>query len=217
MSAQGTAWAVVAAALGASIITGAISFWLEVWRERRIARQQKAASLTAACERVISSAMRLAVRSSGLRETMILRSGFSEALDIMLHHREPLDTLALNDWLTADAGPMLDAQSTIWLSGNSILIKGAAAVVFATIEVMTTATKLTESQRPLEIRKGTDLFRAAVRRLKPLPRDPGVEHMEAVRKMAHACREFACLMRVELKAPDPEAILRSFPDQGQSG
>jgi hypothetical protein len=147
---------------------------------------------------------------------MISRSGLSEGLDIALHHRKPIDAMELGDWLMIDLGPILDAQSTIWLFGNEALISGASEVVLAAGDVMAKSTALAESQKAGEVESVSDRIREIKRRFRPLPRDADAEAalQSSVHSLGIKCREFGQVMRRHVGTPDPAALLRSFPEAG---
>jgi hypothetical protein len=147
---------------------------------------------------------------------MFTRSGIVEGIDIALHHRKPIDAMELNDWLIIDLGPMLDAQSAIWLHGNEVLIKGASDVVMAAGEVISKSTSIAALKDIAEMQASGDRIGAALKRLKTLPRDDQSEEerIEAVAELGRACRTFGRLMRAELKTTDPEALTRAFQADG---
>jgi hypothetical protein len=66
-----------------------------------------------------------------MRANMFARSGITEGLDVVLHHRKPADVLEISDYLFSDFGPVLDAQAAVWLAGDEQLIRSAGDVVLA--------------------------------------------------------------------------------------
>jgi hypothetical protein len=112
-----------------------------------------------------------------------------------------------------DLGPMIDAQTTIWLLGGEELIRSAGDVLMASSEVIARSTALSESQKPGEMNTTGDYLREAIRRMKQLPKDPELEaaRNEAVLHQGRRCREFADVMRRHLKTNDAQALLRTFP------
>lgn len=214
MSTTGTTVAVVVAALGASALTSLGTLGIDALRARRSAKQDRLGALVLACDQVISSALKLALRSESLRKTMFVRSGLTEGIDIALHHRKPIDPMELGDWLMIDLGPMLDAQSRIWVYGNRDLIQGAAAVIEAAREVLAKSTSIASLTALNEAAASGHRFTAALGRLKSLPRDEESEgeRQRAVTELGRTCRKFGGIMRTELKTADSEGIIRSFPE-----
>jgi uncharacterized membrane protein YccC len=104
-----TTWAVVVAALGASALTGLVTFGLDWWRSWRAAREARQAALRQACERLITAANMFAHRAAVLQQTAVLRSGFSESLDIVLRHRKPIEVQNLADYLLGDLEAIVQA------------------------------------------------------------------------------------------------------------
>src|ERR1035438_2662887 len=113
-----TAWAVVAAALGASFLTVVGTWWLDVRRDVRARRRADREQLISACNELVSSAMGLMLRTGILAEAAILRSGLTEGLDIAMHHRKPIDPVELGDWLNSDVRQMLSSQAVVWQLGD---------------------------------------------------------------------------------------------------
>jgi hypothetical protein len=206
--------AVVIAALGASALTILGTLGLDWVRARLEAKKDRNTALAGACERLISGALKLAHRSGLLYQAMIARSGFTESLDIVLHHRKPTDAMEVGEWLMNDLGPIIDAQATIWLYGTEKLIRSASEVVLASSDVIGKSTALADSQKPGELSTLPDYLREIIRRFKQLPRVPEMEaaRNESIRQLGHRCREFGQVMRHQLKTSDPDALLRSFPE-----
>lgn len=206
------AWAVLAAALGASALTSLGAGYLDRRRAKREEKRARLETLQQSCERFVGAALRLAQRSGALFQTMHVRSGFTESLDIVLHHRKPVDPLELTDWIIQDIGPMLEAQSIIWFLGSDQLIKEASDALVAAGEVVGASTHLSEEQRIKPIRSWRDLSEIK-RRLTPLKIDPESESARnmAVINLGRSLRRFAATMRTELGTADPGALLRRFP------
>ena len=126
---NGSSWAPVVAALGASIITLFGSFGLfqwQRWRDNRAAA--KAVKLAAYGDlhaRIFSFARR--IDSVGL--TKQLRSGFGERLDVALRHRKPLDLFTLYDWMDTDLKPLHDAYAKICAIGTQEAIDIATRLI----------------------------------------------------------------------------------------
>lgn len=208
------AWAVAAAALGASALTIVGSFWLERWRGRQAARTSRHEQLRAACGQLNSHAISLALRSNALYLTTVLRSGIGEGFDVVLYHRKPVDPLELTGWLLPDWEAIAQAQMTIELFGDEDLIRSAADVVLRAMAVLEASTNAFQrADDPARPR-----WRRAVRHvysnLVPLRRSDAVERaiQERIREMGRSLRQFASLTRKRLGVNDPDAVIRAFPE-----
>ena len=208
------AWAVVAAALGASFLTIAGSFWLERWRGRQAARTSWHDQLRTACGQLNSHAISPTLRSNALYLTTILRSGIGEGLDVVLYHRKSIDPLELTGWLLPDWEAITQAQMSIELFGDEDLIRSAAEVVLramAVLEASTSAFRRSDDQSQRGWRRAT---RRVYSNLVPLKRSEAVEHevRETIKDMGRSLRQFASLTRKRLGINDPEAVIRAFPE-----
>jgi hypothetical protein len=88
----------ITAALGASFLTAAGSLgvvWVREWRRAK-------------------ADDRAALRAQAMGESMRLRSGLSEGLDVTLHLRKPADAMEFHDWMARDVMPMHAALDEIW-------------------------------------------------------------------------------------------------------
>ena len=139
------AWAVVAAALGSATLTIAGTFWLEQWRLGRAGKAAHNDRLREACVQMgaHAHALSFALRAHTLYLTAILRSGIGEGLDIVLHHRKPVDPMELADWLAVDLKPMLEAQCLIEAAAGEELVRAAADLVLAAMAVLEKASSAT--------------------------------------------------------------------------
>jgi hypothetical protein len=209
----GTAWAVVAAALGAALLTTGGAFLLDRYKAGSAAETVDRNELMAACVDLISRAQKLSHRAGFLHETMITRSGLSEGMDIALHHRKPLDQLEIGDYFLVDLGPMLEAQARVWLSGDEDLITHAGGILFASAELMGKSTALPTDRRPSEGDTAKERMIKRARGLKSLERDPELEaaRNQALRELGRACWQFGQVMRARLGVKDVEALFRAFP------
>jgi hypothetical protein len=111
-------WVPVIAALGASALTGLIAFGLDALRAHRDNTERLTERRARAYSQMLSHAAAFALAVGAMHLTAQLRSGFTEGLDVTLHHRKPVDPLELHDWLMRELGPMLEALSEIWVVGT---------------------------------------------------------------------------------------------------
>jgi len=212
-------WAVVVAALGSAILSIGGAFWLDAHRARRRADEAIVLELKTACTLIISGAQRLLFKAAALHINMKIRSGLRESLDLVLHHRKPIDILELNDYLMIEQGRILDAQATIWLTGDEALIKSAGDVVAAVGKLIVAATALPTD---LKVDASSDLnamVQAAIQHLRPLKYGLEIEAKinECARKLGRTCVAFGHVMRISLKVDDVDAILRATPGFSFSG
>jgi len=207
------AWAVVAAALGASFLTILGTFWLERWRMARAVRADNNDRLRGACVRLAGHAQAFMMRCHGLYLTSVMRSGIGEGIDVTFHYRKPADPMAFTEWLLEDLNPMWEAQSLIEITGDRDLIRAGADVITAATNVLAQATAITESRvAPPRARMSVRL-RFWLRSLVPLRRSSEVERatLEAVRDLARKLRQFARLTRERLGVDDPNDVIAAFP------
>lgn len=206
------AWAVVAAALGASALTIIGTFWLERWRLARAEREAQKDRLREACVQMGSHALAFAVRAHALYLTAIVRSGIGEGLDVVLYHRKPLEPMDLADWLAVDLKPILESQSLIEVTGDEELVRAAADLVVAVMTVLEKASNATPSAQidATPWHRIVHRFRALI----PLRRDPEVEKaiQRAVRELGRELRRFARATRARLGVNDPDVVIRAFPE-----
>ena len=206
-------WAVVVAALGSATLSTGGAFWLDAYRARRRAIEARTLELKTACAQIVSGAQRLLFKAAALHINMEVRSGLRESLDLVLHHRKPVDILELNDYLMIEQGMILDAQATIWRTGDEVLITSVGDVVAAVGKLIVAATALPPD---FKVDASADLnakVRAAIQHLKPLKHDPESETKinECARQLGRTCVAFGHAVRASLKVDDVDAILRAKP------
>jgi hypothetical protein len=213
MSDAVTAWAVVAAALGASAFTTGGSFLLEKHREKHRYETVNKDELKAACIRLMASAYKSTQKAAAMKVNMIVRSGFSESLDVVLHHRKPADVLEIHDYLYGDLSNALDAQAVIWILGDADIIKGAGEVIRAMGEMIDKSIALPVN-RNLNLAGGhVDRLKVILRQFKSLTMGDTDEkqRLKSVKDLSRTCAEFGQVMRKHLGIEDIEAILSVFP------
>jgi hypothetical protein len=211
VSDSSTAWAVVAAALGAALLTSAASFGLEQVRARRVEERQRLSDVRRVCGELISSAHRLAHRSGFLHLTMYSRSGFNESIDIVMHHRKPIDLMELGDYLDQDFGPMLQAQASIWMIGDEELILAASQVILAAGDVIAKSTALPQSATSANLDAANTVVQK-IKSFKSLKQDPALEaaRVQSIRELGRACWSFGQVTRKHLNV-DVDDLMRAFP------
>jgi hypothetical protein len=204
---------VLSASLGAAALSTLGAFGLDWRRSNRARRLAKQRELRDACVVILAGANKIALKSATMRANMFARSGFTESLDIVLHHRKPPDLLEISDYMFSDLGPVFDAQATIWLIGDEQLISGAGEVVLAIGDVAEKSTAIPKDREVEPDASAAEKAIAALRNLKPLTPDQESEtaRQRSIKRMSHQCALFGQLLRKRIGTSDVEAILRSFP------
>jgi hypothetical protein len=119
----------LAASLGSSALTGAVSFGV-LWLQGR--RRQKAADRAAlhrAYAGLLSRSLAVAMRARAMGETMRSRSGITEGVDVTLRQRKPVDLFELHDWVASDLAPLNEALTELWTRADQEGIRLANDVV----------------------------------------------------------------------------------------
>jgi hypothetical protein len=203
-------WAVVAAALGSSGLTGFSALGLDWWKGRRATHSERQSSLRSACERLISSAMMLTYRAGMIQQQAVIRSGLGDSIDVLLHQRKPLDFLELSEQMFPQWEEIMAAQATIWSFGDQEVIHGANRVIGRAGDVVGLSTLPPE---PSSDESLAAKAKARVQSLRPIKLDAEVsgKRDDALRLLGDECRAFAEIVRDRLGVPDPQAIIRAFP------
>jgi hypothetical protein len=122
-------WVPVVAALGFSVLTGLVTFWLS-WlqrrHEQRIAAQR---AKVAAYGEFLARSFRIVTRIVAIGTLMGLNSGFQNGLDVTFGLRKPVGLLELRDWLNQGFGPLVDTWSWVWVVGTQEAIDIADRLV----------------------------------------------------------------------------------------
>jgi hypothetical protein len=127
---------VLAAALGASFLTGLASLgaiWFQEWRQGKAGDED---ALQASIQELLSRSMAVALRARTMGEMMILRSGLKEGWDVTMRHRKLVDHLELHDWLAQDVVPLNAALGEIWTRDDQEGIRLANDVVNACMDLL---------------------------------------------------------------------------------
>lgn len=206
-------WAVVAAALGSSLLTSAGTFGLVRWQAVLHSRAASGDRLRLACVQLASRGHSLALRAGALRQTALSRSGLGEGIDVAFRYRKPFDQMELHDWLAVDLTPMLEAQSVIEVTADEEIIQAGSELVLTASSVLNKATSFAATNETSPGNWSEKLVRW-VRALRPLHPDPETEEAltQAVRELARQQRRFTSLTRDRLGVNDPEAVIRAFPE-----
>ena len=104
----------VGAALGASALTGLASLGIVAFQEWRRGKAADQDALRAAIGELLARSLAVALRASTLASTMRSRSGPVEVLNVVMHHRRPIDLPEIHDWMAQDWTLLNVALSDLW-------------------------------------------------------------------------------------------------------
>ncbi|WP_433448939.1 hypothetical protein ACQPXS_10045 [Streptomyces sp. CA-142005] len=128
------------AALGASFLT-AMGSWGVVWFQERLrGKASDRDALHAAVLELLTRSLAVATRAQAMGETMRLRSGLSEGLDVAVRLRKPVDPLELHDWVAQDLQPLHAALSQLWTRCDQEGVRLANDVVGKCMDLVGTST-----------------------------------------------------------------------------
>lgn len=205
-------WAVVVAALGASLLTAGSAFGVEAWRDRLARRRATKERLREACVQLNSHGIAYTQLIQALQLTAVYRAGVGEGLAVVMHQRKPIDVMEVTDWLLVELRPMLEAQAVIQLLGDEEVIRGAAAVILAANDVMGVTAKA-KDEVDQKAAAAPLIERLVVFMANPKTKlPPEVEQALSVGtvKLGQESRRFARLTRKHLGVNDPDAVMRAF-------
>lgn len=123
-------------ALGASALTAFASLgvmWIQEWRR---GRASDADALHAAAIELLTRSLAVALRAHAMGETMRLRSGLKEAVDIAMRHRRLLDPLELHDWMAQEIKPLNAALTELWARADQEGVRLANDVVGTCLDLL---------------------------------------------------------------------------------
>lgn len=128
------------AALGASLLTAVGSLGVVHYQERLRGESAEADALAVTVTELLSRSFALAVRARAIGETVKLRSGIGEGVEVTMRQRKPADLLELHDWLEKDFAPLRTAWSELWSRGDQELVDAGNRLMLACADVVTAAT-----------------------------------------------------------------------------
>src|SRR5260370_14027187 len=135
-------WVPVIAALGSSFLTGLVAFGLEWWRSYRADKSARAERRSRAYSMLLTRSIVISQLASDLHFTMEVRSGLGAGVNLL----KPLDPLELADRLRAEAQPLYEAWSEVWVVGSKEAISEANDLVAHCGDVMGAATQQGEAR-----------------------------------------------------------------------
>jgi hypothetical protein len=106
-------------------------------------------ALANAVTEMLSRSLAVAMRAQAMAETVRLRSGLSEGVDIAARLRKPLDLFEFHDWMARDMAPLNTAWSAVWTQGDQVMVRLANAPLSACSDLIgiSTATQPAGSYR----------------------------------------------------------------------
>ncbi len=131
-----SSWAPVVAALGASALTTVGLLLRDSWLGKKASRT---ASFEAYRD-VLTASMMVVNLATGMRMTMRIRSGVRESLDIVLHHRKPLEPLELSDRMAGVLKHLVAAQTAVWTTGSQRGIELTNKILEGCMDLLSVAT-----------------------------------------------------------------------------
>lgn len=133
-------WAPVAAAIGASLLTGLVALVLD-WRgARRRAHEDLRGRRQAAYGRMLAASGLLAHTAGGLHQMIELRSGVKEGVALAARLRRPVEPIDFIDLLRRDLEPLYEAWSQVWAAGSPPAVEASNLVMERAGEVLSAAT-----------------------------------------------------------------------------
>lgn len=191
------------AAFGSSALTGAVSLgvvWVREWQRQKASNR---AALRAAVTELLSRSLAIAMRARTMGETMKLRSGLKEGLDVALRHRKPTDPLELHDWIARDMVPLNTALSELWTRADQEGVRLANEVVNKCSDLLGVSTARQKADGWERMRRWAMGERWT----------PGMvaENDRAMRELAHARKRFADHARAQLGHEAVELFLLEAP------
>ena len=117
-------WAVLIAALGASLLTALATLAIERQRSLRATRDARDEARLEAYAEVLTRSGLVGMTADTFRVTMQLRSALPDAVVVAAGLRKPIEAFDLDDRLRRDLGPM-------WLAMSRISILGTPAAMLA--------------------------------------------------------------------------------------
>jgi hypothetical protein len=174
----------LAAAFGSSALTGAVSLgvlWLQDRRRRKAADK---AALHKAMADLLSRSLAVAMRARAIDETVKLRSGLSEGVDVALRQRKPVDLFELHDWMARDLAPLNEALTEIWTRDNQEGVRLANDVVNKCMDLLGASTT---AQKPANGWERLRKWAVGVRWTPEMIAD----NDRAMKELAHARKRFA--------------------------
>ncbi len=200
----------LAAALGSSALTGAISFgviWVREWRREKASDR---AALRVAVVELLSRSMAVVMRARTLGETMRFRSGLKEGMDVTLRQRKPADPLELHDWMAQDLVPLNAALSDLWTRADQEGVRLANEVVARCTDVLGAST----TRQPANSGRERARRWALGERWTP---EMIAENDRAVKELAHARKRLADHARTLLGHEAVELFMPQEPQDAQAG
>jgi hypothetical protein len=137
-------WAPVVAALG----TGVIGFGGILWQQFRRDRRATLAEKSDAYYQLIAHSLSFAVRAGTMQNTMRVRSGLNERMDLTLRLRRPLDPMEVHDWFAQGYEPMNQAWSKIQVVGSVDAVRVAKELMDACADMVALAGELGGARGP---------------------------------------------------------------------
>jgi hypothetical protein len=142
-------WVPVVAALGASLLTMAGAFGLEVYRQRAAARAASVQRRRVAYATLIEAAHATLTLGQAMRSVVKAQSGLDASVSLMVRARKPVDPFEVALRLAGEVTPLLNAQAGVLSCGTPQAAGAARDVAARATEYLQAATVMTSTQRAL--------------------------------------------------------------------
>lgn len=199
----------VVAALGASFLTVLGSLGVVTLQERLRGKAGDRDALAAAVIEMLSRSMAVATRAQAMGETMKLRSGLGEGVDVATRLRKPADPLELHDWMAQDLAPLNAAWSVIWARGDQEMVRLGNDLLSKCSDLVGVSTAMQPADSP----------RARLRRWAIGQRwtpEMQADLQSALKEMAHARKRLAEHARGKLGQPHVNLFGHGDDDDGST-
>jgi hypothetical protein len=146
-----SAWAVVAAALGAAVLTSLGSLGVVGYQQRRRDKASGQDALHRAVLELLTRSLTVPLRARAMRDALAFRSGLMDGVAIvLLRVRKPLDALEIHDWQAPDIVALMTALDGVWTRGDQEAIRLADDLVLKCAVLLSESTTIVPARTRLQ-------------------------------------------------------------------
>lgn len=208
----------MAAALGSALLTSLGSLGVIAYRERQSSRASDQDALHRAVLTLLTRSIAVALRAAALRETIRVRSGLMEGVDIViLRLRKPVDPMGLHDWQAPDLVPLNAALNEVWTRWDqegirlaTDLVNKCADLLSVSTTLAPAATRFQRARKALIGERWTPQMEEAYLRARE-------NMLRARRNLVSYARSTLKLKAVDLLAAEPPEARPGLPTGSQMG
>src|SRR5260370_501649 len=95
---------------------------------------------------MLSRSMAVSMRAQAMGETIRIRSGIGEGVDVTIGLRKPSDMFELTDCMAQDMAPLNAAWSVIWARGEQEMVRLANALLAKCGDLIGASTTIAPAQ-----------------------------------------------------------------------